>query len=211
MSINDIKTGMIIEYNNAPHKVLEAKHSHIGRGGSNLDIKLKNLLNGANVQTTFKPADNLEEVEIEKEKVKFIYTHRGEYWFSAISRGLTQAPNSRAKLATGQARRGTTQKEERFSLPEEKLSDVKNFLKPNSEITALLYNEKIISLELPIKMDFKVTEAPPAVKGDTKQGGAKVVTIETGAKISAPLFIEQGDIIRVNTETGQYSERVSKA
>ena len=85
-----------------------------------------------------------------------------------------------------------------------------DFLKPNSELTAILFNDKIINIELPVKMDFRVTEAPPAVRGNTAQGGVKQIKIETGATISAPLFINEGDIIRVNTQTGEYTERVDK-
>ena len=85
-----------------------------------------------------------------------------------------------------------------------------NFLKSNLEITALKFKGKLINIELPIKVDYKIIEAPPAIKGDTAQGGAKAVTIETGAKINVPLFIDEGDIIKVNTQTGEYVERVEK-
>ena len=81
-------------------------------------------------------------------------------------------------------------------------------MKPNTEVTAYKFNDDIINVELPIKMDLKVTEAPPALKGNTAQGGNKSVTLETGAKVNVPLFVEEGDIIRVNTQTGQYIERV---
>jgi elongation factor P len=84
-------------------------------------------------------------------------------------------------------------------------------LKPGIPIDAFQFNGKIINISLPIKMEFKVVEAPPGIKGDTAQGGTKVVTIETGAKVAVPLFINEGDIIRINTETGEYVERVEKA
>jgi len=84
------------------------------------------------------------------------------------------------------------------------------FLKPNTEVTTVVFNEEVIKVSLPIKMDFEVTEAPPAIKGNTAQGGTKLITIEGGAKVNAPLFINSGDVIRINTETGQYVERAEK-
>ena len=91
------------------------------------------------------------------------------------------------------------------------MGDQAEFLKPNLEVLAIMFDEKIINIELPIKIDCRVIEAPPALRGDTAQGGAKTVVIETGAKIIAPLFIGEGDVIRVNTQTGEYAERVEKA
>ena len=88
------------------------------------------------------------------------------------------------------------------------MGDRGKFLKPNIKVTTWLFNEKVIRIELPVKMDFKVIEAPPSIKGNTAQGGTKSVTIEGGAKINAPLFINEGDTVRVNTETGLYVERV---
>ncbi len=83
------------------------------------------------------------------------------------------------------------------------------FIRPNSVIEAKLFEDKIFGIELPVKVELKVTEAPPAVRGDTAKGGNKLVTLETGATITAPMFINEGDIIRINTETGEYVERVS--
>jgi elongation factor P len=83
------------------------------------------------------------------------------------------------------------------------------FIKENSEIIALIFDDEVISIKIPIKAELKVTEAPPAVRGNTAQGANKQVTLETGAVVNAPIFINEGDIIKVNTETGEYAERVS--
>jgi elongation factor P len=91
------------------------------------------------------------------------------------------------------------------------MGEAANYLKPNSIVDALLFDGQIINISLPIKMDFAVIEAPPNIKGSTASGGNKIVKIETGAKINAPMFIEQGDVIRINTQTGEYSERIEKA
>ena len=96
----------------------------------------------------------------------------------------------------------------RFSLTAEMLGAQTQFLKPNTLITTFVFRDKVIKVALPVKMDFEVIEAPPSIKGNTAQGGDKVVTIEGGAKVSVPLFINEGEMIRINTQTGQYVERV---
>jgi elongation factor P len=152
-----------------------------------MQTKIKNLINGKVIERNFQQSDKFEEADIQKKEVKFIYEHRDEYWFHH-------------KNNPG----------DRFFLKEELIGDNARFLKPNTEVEALTFNDEIINITLPIKMDFKVIEAPPSIKGDTASGGVKQVVIETGAKVNAPLFIDQGDIIRINTQTGQYTERVSK-
>ncbi len=187
ISINDLKNGMVITVAGDPYAVLEVRHQHIGRGGSNVQTKLKNIRTGQLISKNFKPADELEEAEIEKMKSRFLYENRGLFWFDEIGN-----PKNR------------------FSLKSEIAGEAGKFLKPNLEITAIKFRDAVINVELPVKVDFKVVEAPPALRGDTAQGGSKAVTIETGAKISVPLFINEGDVIRVNTQTGEYAERIEK-
>ena len=88
------------------------------------------------------------------------------------------------------------------------MGDAGQFLKPNTKVTTFMFNEKVIKVDIPIKMEFKVMEAPPAIRGNTAQGGTKAVTIEGGAKVNVPLFVNEGEMIRVNTQTGEYVERV---
>jgi len=95
-------------------------------------------------------------------------------------------------------------------MSEEQIGHIGPYLKPNSAIEIVEFDGKIINVNLPIKMDFKVIEAPPSIKGNTAQGGVKAVKIETGTMVNVPLFVETGDIIRINTDTGDYAERVSK-
>lgn len=187
LSINDLQSGTHIAYESAPYEVLEVRHLHIGRGSSSIQTKLKNLKTGQVLARNFKPADTFEEADIEKQKVKYLYSHRGEYWFA-------EAGNQAA----------------RFKLSSEQLGDIMRFLKQNTVVEALKFNGEILNITLPIKMDFKVVEAPPAIRGNTAQGGTKTVTIETGAQIVVPLFVSEGDTIRVNTQTGEYVERVEK-
>lgn len=187
LSINDLQSGTHIAYESAPYEVLEIHHLHIGRGGSSIQTKLKNLKTGQVLSRNFKPADTFEEADIEKQKVKYLYSHRGEYWFAEANN-----PSNRFKLSKNQLG-GTT-----------------HFLKQSTLVEALKFNGEILNITLPIKMDFKVTEAPPGIRGNTAQGGIKTVTIETGASIVVPLFINENDMIRVNTQTGEYVERVEK-
>jgi len=187
LSINDLKNGSLVVIDGEPYTLMSIKHLHMGRGGASLQTKIRNLRTGQVYERNFKPADEFEEAEIEKIASRFLYKNRGLYWFN-------EAGNPK----------------NRFSLKLEKIGDSAQFLKPNLEVQAVKFENKIINIELPIKVDYKVVEAPPAIRGDTAQGGTKTVIIETGAKISTPLFINEGDVIRVNTQTGEYVERIEK-
>src|SRR3989344_3817490 len=98
----------------------------------------------------------------------------------------------------------------RFQLKEDSIADQAKFLKPNTEVLAFKFREKIINIELPVKIDYKVVEAPPSYKGDTATGGSKTVKLENSLQIQVPMFINEGDTIRVNTSTGEYVERAEK-
>ncbi len=186
--MNDLKRGTLIILDGAPFEVLEISHSHIGRGGSNTTARIRNCVNGQVLTKTFKQADVFTEADIEKRPILFLYHHRGEYVFC-----------------------DTKDRTKRFSIPAEAIGEKAQWLKPNTEVTTVELKEKPISIVLPIKMDFRVTGSPPGIRGDTAQGGTKQVTLETGAKVSAPFFVNQDDVIRVNTERGEYVERVTKA
>lgn len=187
LSINDLQNGIYVVYENTPYEVMEVKHLHMGRGGSSIQTKLKNLKTGQVLARNFKPADTFEEADIEKQKVKYLYNHRNEYWFSEEN-----------NLSN------------RFKLSKNQIGNIMHFLKPNMIVETLKFNGTILNVALPIKMDFKVIEAPPATRGNTAQGGTKTVMIETGMSIVVPLFVSEGDVIRINTQTGEYVERVKK-
>ncbi len=187
LSMNDLQNGSLIMVDSDPYEVIEIKHLHMGRGGSSAQAKIKNLRTGQVLSRNYKPADQFEEANLEKKNITYLYGHRGEFFFN-------DAKNPK----------------ERFSIPETNLSDIIKWLKPNVEIEGWYTDGKIISLKLPIKMEFKVKEAPPGIKGDTAQGGTKTITLENGTEIQAPLFINEGDTIRVNTQSGEYAERAEK-
>ncbi len=187
LSYTDLKSGVYIVVDSQPYLVVESEFVRMQQRKPVMKTKIKNLITGKTAERSFQPSDNIEEAELEKMKVIFIYESRGEYWFSELNN-----PKNR------------------FLLKEEEIGELAKFLKPNLEITALKFKDKIINIELPIKVDYKVVEAPPAIKGDTAQGGTKTAVIETGVKITVPLFIQEEDIIRINTQTGEYAERVEK-
>ena len=197
LEYNEITVRKYIIYENEPYEVLG---SHVFRKQQRKPVnavKLKNLITGNIKEISFHVSDKVEEAEIEKKEIKYLYVNKDQYWFCEI--------DNPAK---------------RFQLPETLLGAGVKFLKPNSTVTALMFGDSedagekdermTIGIELPIKVDLKVTEAHPAVKGDTAKGGNKTVTLETGATISVPMFITEGEILRINTETGEYVERVGK-
>jgi len=167
--------------------VLEATHLKVAQSAGMLQVKIKNLINGNALSTTFKSADKFEEAEVSRETYKFVYQYRDQFWFTKPDKP-----------------------QQRFFLEESKIGENKYYLKPNAEIQVLYFNNKPIGIELPIKMDFEIKEAPPNIRGNTAQGGTKTATLETGLKIQVPLFIETGDIVRVNTQSGEYTERITK-
>ena len=198
LSINDLKSGSLIMIEGAPYQVLEVSHLHMGRGGSSVQSKIRNLKTGQTYNRNFKPSDTFSEADVEKRPLKFLYHHRGEFVFEEPKNSVQQ----------GEAR---PQSGRRFPLPEDVIGANQKWLKPNTELTAVFMGEELLNLIMPIKMDLKVTEAPPGIQGDRSSAGTKSATIETGAIIQVPLFINTGDVIRVNTETGEYVERAEKA
>jgi len=171
--------------NGDPYEIIEASSTVKARGSSVLQVRLRNLKTGSVISDTFHPSDSFEEAQITKMAAKFLYGHRGEYVFCEEGN-----PSNR------------------FSLPEGKIGEKKNFFKPNQQVEALVFEDEVINVSLPIKINLKVTQAPPGIKGDRSQSGTKIVTLESGAKINAPLFIESGDVIEVNTESGEYVRRI---
>lgn len=188
LAYNEITPKKYILVDGEPFEVIS---SHVFRKQQRKPVnqtKLKHLKTGKVVERSFHQSEKAEEADIDTKKVTFLYNNRNEYWF---------------------CEEGNPRK--RFTLPEEILGGKGRFLKENESIDAQVLGEEIIGVKLPIKVDLKVTDAPPAVKGNTAQGATKQVMLETGAAVQVPLFINEGDIVRINTETGEYTERVEIA
>ena len=188
LSYNEILPKSVIVYNNEPFEVLS---SHIFRMQQRKPVnqtKLRRLVSGKVLEISFHQSETVPEADIGKMQATYLYTSRAESWF---------AEEGNAK--------------NRFAFPENMVHDRVQWLPTNSPVEVLLYNDEPVSIKIPIKMDLKVTEAPPAVRGDTATGGDKKVVLESGAVVSTPLFINVGDILKINTDTGEYVERVEKA
>ncbi|HBR71623.1 MAG TPA: elongation factor P [Candidatus Moranbacteria bacterium] len=148
-----------------------------------LRTKLKNLINGSMIDKTFQGADKVEEADISKSKAQYLYNDADGYHFM------------------------DTASYDQFSLPKEVIGNLSLYMIDGIEVTVLNFNANPVNIELPVKIKLKVMEAPPGLKGDTASSGDKVVVLETGAKVTTPLFVEAGDEIIINTETGTYVSR----
>ena len=185
LDYNEATVHKYIIFENEPWEVIA---SHVFRKQQRKPVnavKLRNLITGRITEVSFHVSDKVEEADIDKKEVKYLYTTKGEYWFCEA-----------------------TDPSKRFRLPEEMLGYAAKFLKPNTVVDAMLFDDQIIGVKLPIKMELKVVEAHDATRGNTAQGATKAVVLETGAEIQVPMFIKEGDIVRVNTETGDYTDRV---
>lgn len=187
LTINDLTPKLVVLIDGQPYQLLEVKHLHMGRGGSSVQTRIRNLATGQVFSRNFKPADAFPEADVEKRELAYLYGHRGEYVFG-----------------------NPKNKSQRYTLSGEQTEEITAWLKPNTPVTALFLAGKLVSVTPPIKVDLQVTEAAVGLRGDTVSGATKEVRLETGTKVQVPLFVNEGDVVRVNTETGQYVERVSK-
>ena len=182
-STPDFRKGLRIELNNEPYIIVDFQHFKPGKGGAFVRTKLKNLLNGRVVDKTFRSGEKVGKPDIEEKEMQFLYND-DEYHFMDNANY------------------------EQIALSAELIGDSKNFLQENTNVNILFYQNRPINLELPIFVELEVVEAEPGLKGDTASGASKPVTVETGAKIQVPLFIEEGDRLKIDTRTGEYIERV---
>ena len=190
LDYSEIREKKIIIYADEPCEVVESHVARTQQRKPQNQVKLRSLISGKVFPATFHVSESADEADIDKKEVTFLYANKGEYWFC-----------------------DPENKSNRFKLEEALMGDSAKFLKPNSNVTALVWTneddeEKIIKVTVPIKMNFKVKEAPPAVRGDTSKGGNKVITLENGTTLNAPMFINEGDTVSINTQTGEYVERV---
>ncbi|MFA6430684.1 MAG: elongation factor P [Candidatus Paceibacterota bacterium] len=186
LEYSDIVERKVIVYEGQPLEVLS---SHVFRKQQRKPVnatKLRNMMTGKITEISFHQSEKVEEADIQYKDAKFMYKNKGEFWFC-----------------------DPTNPANRFELDEDLIGTPAKFMKVNSLVETMIFDEKVIGVKLPIKVELKVTEAPPAVKGDTSTGGNKQITLESGAVINAPLFIKEGELISVNTTTGEYCGRVN--
>lgn len=188
LNYNEIVPKKIVDLDGEPFEVLS---SHVFRKQQRKPVnqtKLKSLITSKVVERSFHQSEKVSEADVSSREAKYLYSNKGESWFC-----------------------DPENPKDRFTLPYDSIAQELRFLKENSTVTLRLYSGDPIGLEIPIKVELRVTDAPPAVKGNTAQGATKQVTLETGATISVPIFIGEGDVLRINTDTGEYAERVDKS
>ncbi len=188
LSYNEILPKCIINYNNEPYEVLSAHIFRMQQRKPVNQTKLRQLVGGKVLEIAFHQNETVTEADVDKMQAQYLYTNKGESWF---------AEEGNAK--------------NRFSFPKDSMHDKVQWLTPNTSVEVLTYEEKPMSIKIPVKVELAVKDAPPAVKGNTVSGGSKLAELSTGAKVNVPLFINTGDIVRTNTDSGEYTERVQKA
>ncbi|MGI9860029.1 elongation factor P [Moorella naiadis] len=183
ISSNDFRTGLTIEVDGDVYTVVEFMHVKPGKGSAFVRTKLKNRRTGAVIERTFRAGEKVNRAIVERREMQYLYNDGDNYYFM------------------------DTETFEQISLRKEQLDDAVKYLKDNMNIFVLTHNGETIGIELPNSVELKVVETEPGIKGDTATGGTKNAVLETGAVIQVPLFIETGDVLRIDTRTGEYIER----
>ena len=183
ISTGDLKKGVSIEFEGNPCTILEWQHVKIGRGGAIVRLKLRNLRTGSTIDRTCDAGDKFRRLQLERSNVTYQYQDGDQYHFM------------------------DTSTYDDVILSEQQLGNAKNYLVDNLELDIVSLDDSPLSVELPEKMVLRITYTDPGYKGDTATGGSKPATTETGLVVQVPLFLSTGDLIRVNTTTGTYSER----
>ena len=179
----DLKKCVVCQIDSQPYRVIDYNQKVMGRGGSIVNVKLKNLITGAVIPKTFKGQDKIEPAEVTSKTVQYLYNDGSAFFF--------MDPNSF----------------EQFELSADLVDEAKNFMKEGDELALQFFDGKVITVEMPKNVYLEVTYTEAVVKGDTTSSVLKDATLETGAVVKVPAFIKVGDIISVDTSTGEYRER----
>ena len=182
---SQFKNGLKIELDGEPFVITYFQHVKPGKGGAFVRTKVKNILTGRSVERTFRSGEKVSEADVQERSMQYLYRD-GENLVFMDTDNFDQIPIS-----------------------EENVGDVAKFLKENTNVEVLFWKGRPINIELPSFVELTITQCDPGVKGDTATGASKPATLETGAIVQVPLFIKEGERIRVDTRTGEYSERVS--
>lgn len=184
ISVNDLRTGLTIELDNGLWAVLEFLHVKPGKGAAFVRTKLKNVETGQVVEKTFRAGEKVAKAMLDRRKMQYLYKEGTDYVVMDM------------------------ESYEQMNVPEASVGDGVKYLKENMELNVLLYEGKIIGVDIPNHVELTIVDTPPAEKGNTAQGGTKPATTETGAVINVPFFISNGDVVRVDTRTNEYLDRV---
>lgn len=182
---SDFRNGMVIKYKNDLYKIIDFLHVKPGKGGAFVRTTLKNIFTGQQIENTFRAGEKVEEVRIVARQMQYLYSENNLYYFM------------------------DNDSYEQIPVPKEVLGDNLQFLKENQQVKLLFNEERPIDSEMPIHVELEVTKTDPGLRGDTATGGSKPAAVETGYTVQVPLFINEGDVIKIDTRNGEYVERVN--
>jgi elongation factor P len=184
ISATELRKGVTFELDGELHRVLEYQHSYLGRGSANVRVKLRNLRTGRTIERNFGTSEKFQDVRLELRQVQYLYGDGDLYYFM------------------------DTETYEQPAISADTLGHKGDFLKEGMVLSLSTYESQPVEIELPITVDLEVTQTEPGVKGDTATGATKRAILETGLAVQVPLFVDEGDVVRVDTRTGEYLTRV---
>jgi elongation factor P len=182
---SDFRNGMVLDYEGSYYQIVEFQHVKPGKGGAFVRTKLKNVQTGNVIDRTFRAGEKLAEARLERTSFQYLYSDGSSYHFM------------------------NTDTFDQMAIPAERVESEKGYLKENLKVVMLMNGEEPISLEVPTFVELSVRATDPGVRGDTASGGSKPATLETGLVVQVPLFIQVGDVLKIDTRTGQYVERMA--
>ena len=186
ISVNDFKNGLTIQVDGELWRVVEFQHVKPGKGSAFVRSKLKNLRNGGVQEKTFRAGEKVEQAQIDRKKMQYLYADGDNYVFM------------------------DTETYEQLELPGARIQDELKYLKENMVVSIIMFGSETLGVELPNTVDLEVKETEPGIRGDTSSGGSKPATMETGLVVQVPFFVNEGDILTINTADGTYVSRANK-
>lgn len=183
ISVNDFKTGLTIEVDGGIWRVIDFQHVKPGKGAAFVRSKLKNLRTGAVQEKTFRAGEKVEKAQINNRKMQYLYENAGLHVFMDMNTY------------------------EQIEIPADQITDELKFMKENMEVSVIMYESEVLGVELPNTVELKVVETEPGIRGDTSSGGSKPATVETGAVVNVPFFVNVDDTLVINTQDGSYVSR----
>ncbi|MBI4849513.1 MAG: elongation factor P [Nitrospirae bacterium] len=184
ISTSEFRKGAKLKYKDAPHEIIDFQHHKMGRGGAIIRTKLKNLVTGSIFEDTFKSGEKFETPELEEKVAQYLYKEENFFFFM------------------------DTVSYEQFPLTADQLGDAIKYIKENMEVKILFYSGAPLSVEIPMFVELAIVKTEPGFKGDTASGSSKPATLESGVTVKVPFHLNEGDVIKVDTRTGEYIERV---
>lgn len=184
ISAGDFRNGITIELDNSVYQIIEFQHVKPGKGAAFVRTKLKNVINGGVVEKTFRPTEKFPQARIDRKDMQYLYSDGDLFHFMDV------------------------ENYEQIALNEDAIGDALKFVKENEMVKVCSHNGSVFAIEPPLFVELEITDTEPGFKGDTATGASKPAVVETGATVSVPLFVNQGDVIKIDTRTGEYLSRV---